>query len=357
MILFQTSLSRSFTLLAAGVTILATSSSCSMKQKMDEMHDATVAVPKKLEKMEQITCVTYRSLRQGDAKASRDRDFADMKNAETIGGKLAEAAQYLQGFEFQIWSPVCQPELKHDILLEQFAREFLAQTRGIATDLSAVSATKQSADMQLLYAFAATLHYENELQKALLSGTEYPVLRPFDILVKGLEIDQKKNQGLLEESEIPPFAAAVGKYPDEAIYLLRLRQNFLMAYAYALADSDEYGNTPGTLAKIVRIVKTDYLNRAWSPKLKNRTPTVIDERITKALEYAEESHNALVKLGLEPMMDGTIAEVWERADFSEFNVRAMAKSQKKSERIFGNSITNLMSVRDRLVTAWKRSEK
>jgi hypothetical protein len=343
--------------LVTGVSILAAASSCSMKEKMDEMHDATVAMPKKLEKMEQITCVTYRSLRQGDAKASRDRDLADMKNAETIGGKLAEAAQFMQGFEFQIWSPVCQPELKHDALLEQFARDLLSEVRAYKEDYSVVAATKQSSSMQLLYALSATLHYKNELQTALLEGTEYPVLRPFDILVKGLELDQKKNQGLLEESEFPAYAEQVGRYRPDAIYLLRLRQNFLMAYAYALTDSDEFGNTPGMLEKIVRIIKTDYLNKPWTPNLKDRTPTEIDQSITKALEYAEESNAALVKLGFDPMMDGTIVELWERADFSEYNVRALTKSQKKSERIFGNSVMKLMSVRDRLVTAWKRSEK
>jgi hypothetical protein len=352
---FRTSLSR---VLSFFVIIVAIGlSACSVKEQLDEMHDATVAVPKKLEKMEQITCVTYRSLRQGDAKASRDRDLADMERAETLGGKLAEAAQYMQGFEFQLWSPVCQPELKHDALLEQFAREMLAQVTAYATDHSVVAATKQSANMQLLYAFAATLHSENELQKALLNGTEYPILRPLDILVQGLEIDQKKNQGLLDESEIPAFAEAVGKYPKAAIYLLRLRQNFLMAYAYALADSDEFGNTPGAFEKIARIIKTDYLNKPWSPKLKNRTPTEINERITLALEYAAETNEALVRLGFEPMMDDLVVELWERANFNEFDVRSLTQSKKKSDRIFGDSVKKLMSVRDRLVAAWKRSEK
>jgi hypothetical protein len=346
------------------ITLSMAVSACSMKEQLDEMHDATVAVPKKLDgmkkttdDMETTTCTMYRSLRQGNSKLSRDQDFEDIVRAEDISGKLAEAAEYMQGFEFQVWAANCDSELSRDEVIEQFAKELLAKMQGFTSDRETVGATKTSDKMQMLYALAATLHYENALQKNLLKGTEYAALRPLDVLVKGLEFDRARTRGEQEATQIPAYAAVVGKYQKDAVYLLRLRQNFLMAYAYALADSDSFGNSPNLMNKIVRIVKTDVMNRAWTPKLKNRTSTEIDERITMALDYAMEAHVALAKLGFEPMVDARVAELWERADFSEFNVQALAMSKNPGDRVFATSVKKLMLARDRIVTAWKRSSK
>jgi hypothetical protein len=337
---------------------LATVSSCGLKQNLDEVHDKTLEVAKTTGEVKHVTCTTYRSLRQGAPKESRDQDLQDIRNAKTIAGKLAEAAEYMQGFEYQVWSPECEGDLSRDEILEMSVRELLAKMQGYVDDRSDVSASKiaPSNEMDTLYALAGTLHYVNPLQKNLLRGTSYEVLRPFDIIVRGLELDQRKNRGEAA-GEYPIWAETVGKYQKDAIYLLRLRQNFMMAYAYALADSDEYGNKPGKYEEGKRLVGTGWLNKVWTPNLKSRTPTEIDQRITFALNLVVETNEALVKLGLDPMMDGTLAKFWENADFSSYDPAQLRKDPTPGSAQLAESVQRLMKARDRVVTAFKKSRQ
>jgi hypothetical protein len=211
-----------------------TAGGCSMKQQLDQMHDATVAVPDKLsgmkgttDEMKTTTCTMYRSLRQGNAKLSRDQDFEDIVRAPDVAGRLAEAAEYMQGFEYQVWAPVCADELPRELVMEQAMKELMAKMQGFAGKRGDVRATHSSKEMQVMYALASTLHYTNALQKSLLGDSKERTLRPFDILVEGLEIDIQRANGTYAGTTVPAWAEVIGKYQKDAIYLLRLRQNFL----------------------------------------------------------------------------------------------------------------------------------
>lgn len=126
-----------------------------MKKNLDEMHDATVAVGKQTPAMKQttdelkeLTCTMYRSLRQGNAKMSRDQDLVDMRKAEEISEKLAEASEYMQGFEYQVWSPSCENVISREKVMEQAVREFLAKLQGFSHKRDKVAATKTAEDYQ-----------------------------------------------------------------------------------------------------------------------------------------------------------------------------------------------------------------
>lgn len=331
-----------------------------MKQQLDQMHDATVAVPDKLsgmktttEEMKVTTCTMYRSMRQGNAKLSRDQDFQDIVRAEDIAGRLAEAAEYMQGFEYQVWTNICADELPREVVLEQAMKELLAKIQAFSGNRSDVKATKSSGQMQVMYALAATLHYVNSLQRNLLGDSGEEVLRPLDLVMEGLKIDQARANGTYLEPTVPAWAEVVGKYQKDALYLLRLRQNFLLAYAYSLADSDSFGTSPGSLKKFRRVVFTDFFNRSWTPNLASRSPTEISERITAALEFSLETTEALRALGVDPMMDSTVAELWQRADFGRFRAEELARSGSAQERVFADAVLRLSAARDRVIEAWR----
>ena len=357
----------SWTSLASCSAILlsgAALSSCSLKQQLDQMHDATVAVPEKLngmknttDQMKATTCTMYRSMRQGSSKISRDQDFEDIVRAKDVAGRLAEAAEYMQGFEYQVWAQVCADELPREIVLEQAMKELLAKIQTFSGRRNDVSATQSSNEMQVMYALSATLHYVNALQESMLGASDEKVLRPFDILVEGLKIDMARTDGSYSEATVPAWAEVVGKYQKDAVYLLRLRQNFLLAYAYSLADSDAFGTAPGTLAKLKRLIFSDYLNRKWTPGLASRSPTEINDRITAALIYSAETTEALQALGVDPLFDSTVFEFWERADFSSFQAERLSQSAVPKERIFGQAVLKLAAARDRVVQAWKKSQE
>lgn len=335
---------------AAFAAALLSASSCKLKKDMDEMHDATLGMEKITEGMSKTTCVMYRSLRQGNAKLSRDQDLEDMRQRESIPGRLAEAAEYMQGFEYQVWSPTCVDETPRDVALEQNVREMIAKIQDFIKDRSKVSATQKSDNAEMLYALAGTLHYTNVLQGDFLKGTEHTVLRPFDILVKGLELDQARNRGESVTENLPTWAEIVGNYSTDVKYLLRIRANFLMAYAYALTDGDEFGNPPNAVEKIWRVASAKLLSKKWKPNLNARTATEIRGRITAAMKYSVETRAALVKLGIEPMTDETILKVWKNADFSGFDLTSMDKSPSAEVRGKSKAIRELIEARDHLLT-------
>ncbi|NDF16018.1 hypothetical protein EB061_11990 [bacterium] len=191
-------------------------SGCSLKKQLDQMHDATVAVPDKMEsmktttdEMKTTTCTMYRSMRQGSSKLSRDQDFEDIVRSQNIAGRLAEAAEYMQGFEYQVWAQVCADELPRDIVLEQAMKELLAKLQSYAGNRDDVSATQSSPEMQVMYSLAATLHYVNSLQASLLGNSGDKVLRPMDLLVDGLRVDLARTEGTYPEEAVPAWAEVV----------------------------------------------------------------------------------------------------------------------------------------------------
>ncbi len=347
----------SFLVLSAG-TIL-TLSSCG---KVNDMHDATMDMQKsthslgdktdhlsnKTDQIQSATCKMYTSLRQGNAKQSRDNDMTAMRASKNINEKLELSAKYMQGFEYQLWTDSCADNAPRDVVIDQAVTELLTTLEPYVKNRSKVTATKQSDDYQTLYALAATLHRVNELQAVYLKDTDEKPLRPLDILLQGLKYNQMSNRGELGDVIAPSWATIVGKYEKDAEFVLRLRANFMMAYGYAVADSDSYGDAPGTLEKILRIGTTKLFSSKWKPNLEARDPTEIRERITVALTLAQETRAGLVALGIDPMIDETVQKIWKNADFSAFDLKAMAAG-KGDDPARAKAIQDLISARDALV--------
>ncbi len=169
-----------------------------------------------------------------------------------------------------------------------------------------------------------------------------------DILLEGLRLNQAKNRGEIADSELPAWARTVGKYTSDTQFILRLRANFLMAYGYAIADSDDFGNTPNTMEKLWRLATTKFFSKKWTPNLDRRDPTEIAERITASLVLAKETRDALVSLGIDPMVDETVMKIWKNADFSRLDLAGMEKG-KGDDPARAKAIKNLISARDLLL--------
>lgn len=322
-----------------------------MKDTTNEMSETTKGMSETTKRMEDTTCKMYTSLRQGNSKASRDADMEAIRDGKNITEKLELAAKYMQGFEYQVWTTSCASVVPREIVIEQAATELLTAIQPYAKDRSKVAATtlsSKSKDNETLLAISATLHRTNALQSQFLEGSGEKAMTPLDIVVQGLKMNQAKNRGQLTEAKYPAWATIVGKYERDATFLLRLRANFLMAYGYAIADSDSFGNTPSLLEKIWRMKSTTVLKKQWKPNLATRDATEIRERITVALKLAKQTRDALVSLGTDPMVDETIVKVWQNADFSGFDLAAMEK-KGGDEPARAKAISELISARDALL--------
>ena len=319
-----------------------------MAKTTEEMAKTTQDMSKTTHRMEDTTCKMYTSLRQGNSKVSRDTDMKAIREGSDITEKLELAAKYMQGFEYQVWTPSCAEVAPREIVIEQAATELLTGIQPFAKNRSNVNATKRSSDYETLYALAATLHRTNNLQEGFLLGSDEKAMRPLDILVQGLKLNRAKNRGELVDANFPSWANIVGKYSKDAEFLLRLRANFMMAYAYAIADSDSFGNSPALLEKFWRVGTTKLFSSKWTPNLLARDATEIRERITLALQLTVETRSALVDLGIDPMVDETIVKVWKNADFSSFNLDEMSK-KGGDDAARAKAIKELVAARDRLL--------
>jgi hypothetical protein len=308
-------------------------------EKTDHVSDTTDHVAEKTDHLSDTTdhvdltaCTTLTLLRQGGSKDSRDTDLITIdKKSTSLVEKLELAAKYMQGFEYQVWSPACVSIASREILIEQAATEFLTMIQPRVKDRSKVTATSQTSEYQTLYAMAATLHRTNSLQVPLLKGSSEKPMTLEDVLVRGLQLDQAKNRGEITTPEYPSSATVVGKYEKDAQFILRLRANFLMAYAYAIADGDDFGNSPNFWKKAYRIkvqssmIGGKLFKSKWTPNLNSRTATEIRERITTPLNLAVATRTSLKKLGIDPMTDHTMVKLWTDADFSSFDLQTMSK--------------------------------
>jgi hypothetical protein len=331
-----------------------------MSETTDHMSETTDGLSKKTDhlagttdRMDETTCKMYTSLRQGNAKVSRDTDMQQMLKSKDITEKLELSAKYMQGFEYQVWAPSCSDVAPRELTIDQAATELLTAIQPLAKDRSNVTATSQSSDYGTLYAMAATLHRINELQAVYLAKSDEKVMTLEDVLVQGLEYNQKKNRGELTDSTFPLWATTVGKYEKDSQFLLRLRGNFLMAYGYAVADSDAYGDSPGLLKKLWRLKMTSWFSSKWTPSLESRDATEIHERITVSLQLAKATHDSLVRLGIDPMTDQSMVAIWKDADFSKFNLKAMAQG-KGDDPSRAKAIAELISARDALLASFAK---
>jgi len=341
-----------------------------MSETTDKMATTTENMSKTTDKMSvttehmnETTCTMYASLRQGNTKVSRDTDMAAIRKGKNITEKLELAAKYMQGFEYQVWSPVCVDIATRESVIEQSATELLTAVQPFIKDRSKVGATSLSSDKETLYALAATLHRTNDLQASLLKGSEEKPMTMEEILLKGIELDRAKNAGTLKNAKYPAWATAVGKYEKDAEYLLRLRANFLMAYAYAIADGTDFGDSAGFWKKLKdvklknwAVTKWLYKSSAWKPNLAKRTATEIRERITTALELALATRTELQLLGIDPMVDPTMLKVWKNADFSELDLAAMDKAGAES-KARADAIRELIATRGRVLLDFSAATK
>ncbi len=326
-----------------------------MSETTDKMATTTEKMSVTTDHMNETTCTMYASLRQGNTKLSRDTDMKAIRDAKNITEKLELAAKYMQGFEYQVWSPVCVSIASRETVIEQAATELLTAIQPLIHDREKVGATQTSSDAESLYAIAATLHRTNPLQESLLKGTNEKPMTLEEILVQGIALDKKKNAGQLASAAYPTWAGIVGKYEKDAEFILRLRANFLMGYAYAVADSDDFGNAPGTMKKAKRVFETTtivggWFGAKWTPNLSKRSITEIRERIVVSLEMSAATRASLKALGIDPMVDQTMVKIWKNADFTKYtNQSAKLKKPTSAEQLQIDTLKALVAARDKVI--------
>ena len=251
----------------------------------------------------------------------RDKLLDQIDQSKDIGRKLSLAVKYHYAWEFQGMNKECgrTDEYSKKVFNESI-REFLESMHRFIDSRSKTSATSMDNDMNSLYAIVATMHYTNSLQEQDADLNGYKAVSMLDLLSDVVDASAKINAGTLSTYDLPAYVDSGRILLGDVSYLLKLRYNFLSAFAFGLATTDIVGDE-ATLFGKAKYVLDGIFNRPWSPDFTNKNTSQINY-YTLILERSMEARNLIEKLGENPATDKTIFKVYRSLNVDGFDARA-----------------------------------
>ncbi len=314
-----------------------------MNKKMADMNDKTASMDdrmietnKNMEEMkgqmgkmsEDMTHLGA-DARQAIALLTRLTAYDALNKAPEIEGKFAAMGQFYSAFEFQVWKGVdLDTEERREELFQSAMSEFFRTFAGsMATQKQNLSPSSKENEMNNLYAAAALLHYENPNQKLFLKDTQYEVVTFYSLFKELIVLQKQVKSGAKKLDELKAWEKEGLVWYDQAVYLMRLRANFLAAMVVSrLADLDAQrgGMSMDDLWTKAKIMLTD-----WEPKLDKYAdnPVALDE----VRRYANASNSTRAFLnanGVSNEMDANLSKVIGHMTISEESVRLLQQKTK-----------------------------
>ena len=198
----------------------------------------------------------YLDLRKADALGARQQALRNMNASIDIGAKLSFATQYFSAFEFQLWKPGTETQEARAQFASDAVQEFLQNVREYISNRNDTSPSNTDNQSLNLYALSATLHSTNS-QASELGGTPIPQVSMLTLFEESIKRRPDIASGRVKTTELPQYQYFVLNQEQDVVYLLRVRQNFLKAFAFILTATDTIGDEPSH-----RSLTWDYLRSA-----------------------------------------------------------------------------------------------
>lgn len=301
-----------------------------MKKNMDEMHDATVSMNEKMDTTNSgmketnkgvsetgyTAKTTFLGLRKDSAAKMRIEALNEMIAAGEIKAKLEASTAYMYAMEFQAWDPIMEGQGEREVLFQEALAEFFKKVSEFSGKKKKVSPTQQKEDMKNLYAFVAALHRNNSLQTEKVTGSGYGVISLLDLIADGIDADAAIKAGKMSEQDLKPYQREVTRELQTATYVLRVRHNFLNAYAYVLMDKSDLGDDPGMLEKIWRLTGNSMFGIKWVPNFPAMNLSQINYT-RLVVEYSMATRDILTRNGIDAMTSQSIIKLLKNIDWEE----------------------------------------
>ncbi len=281
--------------------------------------------------------VLYFDLRAAQARDARQNALAAMNASNDIGTKIGFATEYLASLEYQSWKPMLETDRGRQALMSEAVQEFFLKIRQFISDRSDVSPSSNANMAQNLYALAAGIQFVSQTQIDALNGTSKVQVSMLSMIEDGINAKKGVSDGTLSLSSLPDYQAQVLIQEQDAIYFLRVRQNFLKAFAFVLAASDSEGDAPGTLMLFWDYIRSNIFNGSWTPNFSSRNILQIQFN-AGALEFATETETFLRTHGYDPMNDKKISVFLNHLNLDPFNIPALLLSTDPADRLRGQSL-------------------
>jgi hypothetical protein len=256
----------------------------------------------------------------------------DLLAADNLPGKLKSAVAWMYALEFQLWTPSTDDEDDRQFMFKDAMDELMEFTLQLQQDATTdVSPLSQDPKMWNVYAIAATLHRIGGIQQAAARREHFKPVSALDLVEAGLKRQAQINLGNVSAYSLPLSTeydgvdTTIGNWPEVAIYLLRVRHNFLNVFAYALSDMSDDGSQPGLVTNFKNLYVDSWLNSKWVPNLAARSTTQL-RYYKEMLDLSLETRNFIEKETIEPKTgkpysaktDQRVIGAYRRIDWSKF---------------------------------------
>jgi len=306
---------------------LVLNSGCGMIKNLTEMHDATGQMAKGMDQtitgmgktngMMGNMCAGQGKLNTSDY---RDKLLNQIDAEEDIGRKLSLAVKYHYAWEFQGMSVECgRTDTYSQKVFNESIREFLESMHRFIASRSKSGATSRNNSMNTLYAIAATMHYTNSLQEEDAAKNGYRAVSMLDLLSDVANATAEINANKLSSNNLPAYVDSGRILLGDAIYMLRLRYNFLTGFAFGLATTNIVGDE-ATLLGLTKYVLDGKFNRAWRPDFENKNTSQINY-YTLIMKRAIGARDILETMGESPVTDPTMFSIFRTLNFDSFDTK------------------------------------
>lgn len=251
-----------------------------MRDDIRDMNRATETLTHLSSALDRQTNHLYHDNRQGQSLELRLKTLVEMKNTKKQFGKIKYANFYYKSFEFQLWKNVgTDDDTQLDYMRFQAAQEMIQTIDELVPEgQRTLSPLSEKSSMQDLYALAAALHVINNgdtpaelaesaeegLSSDLLPETEDHEPQGMLALIYGA-LRQKKmvENGSIDPSELKPYESAILKFEEVAVFILRVRVQFLTAIVVKQLSTPD-GEHLGMFRRLGMILTH------WKPKTDSR---------------------------------------------------------------------------------------
>jgi hypothetical protein len=251
------------------------------------------------EKMSDGVSFTYSDMRIANTRDARQNALEAIEKTDDQAAKLGYASEYFASMEYQFWKPQTETPQDREDMKNVAVKDFFRKVKEYIGDRNAFNPQAADAKSKNLFALAGTLHYVNLSQVNALKGSSLDNVTMLSMIEDGLKAKAKVQDGTVIETDLPEYQAEVLRNEQDAIYLLRVRQNFLKAMAVSLASSAASGDGTARSPEFMQFMQALGVMRTamaagtppagappkWKPNFDSRNSTQVNYMAT-VLQYA-----------------------------------------------------------------------
>lgn len=356
--------------------LLLINTSCSMKKKLDEMHDytremnsntkvlknetskmskttkdmskttngmattttemaqTTQDMKNNTKNLPNLTNQMFDVMKQKDSAVIRAEAFRNLIASESLMNKAFEASKYYYAFEFQLWNYQENSSFDQIKLRESQQSEAVIElTKNLAELMPEqkrkwnLSSTSTNNEMLSLYALAIAMHKNNPFQTQLMndvSGTQVQSTNPqikvesfYEVITQALAILPQVRQGIIPREDLTMVQKEALREADQLIYLLKLRYKVLPVIALV-----RMSNIQENIWQKIKMLFSAWQIKSLNTEQINYLSDIIDQSL--------ETKTFLNSIGVSVELDNNVRKVYRHLNWHK-TISAQASQDKNSE--------------------------